>query len=90
MELWHPCGTLETAERAAMGEKLHPGARQSEGVASAPLRYHRVLQGALQGRQLAFTFPSAPDPLFKASKAPFLTLRVATLSGAPCQALLDR
>ena len=28
-------------------------------------------------------------PLFKASKAPFSTLRVATLSGAPCQAPFD-
>ena len=38
--------------------------------------YHRVLQGApLRERQLYFTFPSAPDPLFKVSKAPFLTLR---------------
>ena len=52
---------------------------------------HRVLQGARpRGRQLYFTFPSAPDPLFKASKAPFLTLRVATPSGAPCQAPLER
>ena len=33
-----------------------------------------------RGRQLYFTFPGAPDPLFKASKAPFLTLRVATPS----------
>ena len=40
---------------------------------------HRVLQGAPpRGRQLYFAFPSAPDPLFKAAKAPFLTLRVAT------------
>ena len=38
---------------------------------------------------LLLSFPSAPDPLFKASKAPFLTLRVATPSGAPCQAPLD-
>ena len=45
--------------------------------------------GAPEGRQLYFTFPSAPDPLFKASKAPFLTLRVATLSGARRQAPLD-
>ena len=51
---------------------------------------HSVLQGARQrGRQLYFTLPSAPDPLFKASKAPFLTLRVATPSGAPRQAPLD-
>ena len=42
-----------------------------------------------RGRRLYFTFPSAPDPLFKGSKAPFLTLRVATLSGAPCQAPLE-
>ena len=40
---------------------------------------HRILQGAPPtGRQLYFTFPSAPDPLFKASNAAFLTLRVAT------------
>ena len=40
---------------------------------------HRALQGHPQGgRQLYFTFPSAPDPLFKASKAPFHTLRVKT------------
>ena len=42
----------------------------------------KVLQGAPpRGRQLCFTFPGAPDPLFKASKAPFLTLRVATTRG---------
>ena len=39
-----------------------------------------------RGRQLYFTCPGAPDPLFKASKAPCLTLRVATPSGAPRQA----
>ena len=40
---------------------------------------HRVLQGATpRGRQLYFTFLSAPDPLLKASKAPFLTLRAPT------------
>ena len=51
---------------------------------------HRLLHGAPpRGRQLYFTFPSAPDPLFKSSKAPFLTLRVATLSGAPRQAPLE-
>ena len=51
---------------------------------------HRVLQGGgPKGRQLCFTFPSAPDPLFKASKAPFLTLRVATPSWAPRQAPLE-
>ena len=45
---------------------------------------HRVLEGAPpRGRQLYFTFPGAPDPLFKASKAPFLALRVATPSGHP-------
>ena len=48
---------------------------------------HRVLQGVPpRGRQPYFTFSSAPDPLFKASKAPFLTLRIATPSGAPRQA----
>ena len=52
--------------------------------------FHRVLEGAPpRGRQLYFTFPSAPDPLFKASKAPFLTSRVATPSGAPRQAPLE-
>ena len=33
---------------------------------------------------------ATPNPLFKASDAPFLTLRVATLSGAPHQAPLDK
>ena len=52
--------------------------------------YHRVLQGAPpRGRQLYFTCPGAPDPLFKASRAPFLTLKAATPSGAPRQALLE-
>ena len=40
-------------------------------------------------RQLYFTFPSAPDPFFKTSKAPCLALRVATPSGAPLQAPLE-
>ena len=54
--------------------------RQNEKKSLQP---HRVLQGApLRGRQLYFTFASASDPLFKASKAPFLTLRVASPSGA--------
>ena len=53
-------------------------------------RIHRALQGAPPtGRQLYFTFPSAPDPFFKVSKAPFLTLRVATPSGAARQAPLE-
>ena len=34
-------------------------------------------------------FPSAPDPLFKVSKAPFLASRDATPSGAPRRAPLD-
>ena len=52
---------------------------------------HRVLQGAPpRGRQVYFTFQSAPGPLFKASKAPFLTLRVATPSGHPRQAPLEK
>ena len=51
---------------------------------------HRILERAPpRGRQLYFTFPSAPDPLFKVSKVPFLTLRVATPSGAKDQAPLD-
>ena len=55
-----------------------------------PRIVHTVLQAAPpRGRQLHFTFPSAPDPLFKASRAPFLTLRVATSLGAPRQAPLD-
>ena len=33
-----------------------------------------------KGRPRYFSFPSAPDPLFKGSKAPFLTLRVAAPS----------
>ena len=49
------------------------------------------LQGAPpRGRPLYFTFPSAPDPLCEASKAPFPTLRVSAPSGAPCQAPLER
>ena len=45
--------------------------------------FHRVLHGAPpKGRQLYFTFPSAPEPFFKAPEAPFLTLRLATPSGA--------
>ena len=37
---------------------------------------HRVFRGHPRwGRQLYFTCPSAPDPLFEASKAPFLALR---------------
>ena len=52
--------------------------------------HHRVLQGAPPpGRHLYFTFPSTPDPLFKASKAPFLTSKVAIPSGAPRQAPLE-
>ena len=52
---------------------------------------HRVLQGVPpRGAQLYFSFSSAPDPLFKASKAPFLTFRVATPSGAPRQAPLEK
>ena len=42
------------------------------------------------GRQLYLTSPRAPDPFFKASKAPFLTLRVATPSWAPRQAPLEK
>ena len=48
---------------------------------------HRVLHGAPpRGQQLYITVPSAPDAVFKASEAPFLTLRVATPSWAPHQA----
>ena len=51
---------------------------------------YRALQGAPpKGRQLYLSFPSALDPLFKASKAPFLTLRVAAPSGALRQAPLE-
>ena len=35
------------------------------------------------GQQLYFAYPSAPDPFFKVSKAPFLTIRVATPWGHP-------
>ena len=49
--------------------------------------HHRVLQGVpLRGRQLTSLFQVLQTPLLKASKAPFLTLRVAAPSGAPCQA----
>ena len=49
-----------------------------------------VLQGAPRvGDNFTSTFPSAPDPLFKAFKVPFLTSRVATPSGAPRQAPLE-
>ena len=59
-------------------------------VSAIFLDFHRLLQGTPpRGRQLYFTFPSALDPLFKASEAPFLTLRVATPSGAPRQAPLE-
>ena len=46
--------------------------------------------GAPQGATSLIHFSSAPDPFFKASKAPFLTLRVATPTGAPRQAPLDK
>ena len=45
--------------------------------------------GAPEGATTLLHFSSAPDPLFKVSKAPFLTLRVATPSGAPRQAPLE-
>ena len=46
-------------------------------------RNHGVLQGAQpRGRQLYCTFPSAPDPLFKASKAPFLSENFRLLQGS--------
>ena len=52
---------------------------------------HRFLQWVPQrGRQLYFTSPSAPDPLFRGSSAPFPTLRVATPSAASRQAPLER
>ena len=47
--------------------------------------FKNIKAAPLRGRQHYLTFPSAPDPSFKASKAPFLTLRVATVLGAPCQ-----
>ena len=68
-------------------KQKHDAGRDSQPHPRQRLNSHRVLQGAPpRGRQLYFTFPSAPDPLFKASKAPFLTLKVATPSGAPHQA----
>ena len=42
-----------------------------------------------EGDNFTSPFPSAPDLLLKASKAPFLALRVATASGAPRQAPLE-
>ena len=47
------------------------------------------LRGSPEGATTLLHFPSAPDPSLTASKAPFLTLRVATPSGAPHQALYD-
>ena len=47
-------------------------------------------QAPPKGATTLLPLASAPDPLFKASKAPFLTLRIATLSGAPREALLER
>ena len=61
---------------------------QNSRQTSLPNR--RVLQGAApEGATTLLHLSSAPDPLFKASKPPFLTLRLATPSGAPRQALLD-
>ena len=45
--------------------------------------------GAPEGATTLLHFSSTPEPLFKASKAPCLTLRVATPSGAPRQAPLE-
>ena len=50
---------------------------------------HRVLQGALPGATTCLHFSKCSRPFFKASKAPFLTFRVATPSGAPRQAPLE-
>ena len=52
------------------------------------LKLYKIIGGAPEGPITLLRFPSAPDPLFKASKAPFLTRRVATPSGVPCQAPL--
>ena len=62
------------------------------------LRFGKMLQQFMEffrgrprgGATTSLHFPSAPDPLVEASKAPFLTLRVATPSGAPCQAPLEQ
>ena len=72
-------------------EKIrHDNLRQTSRQFIGNPKCHRVLEGAPpRGRQLYFTFPSAPDPLFRTLKAPFLTLRVATPSGAPRQAPLE-
>ena len=77
--------------RTLSSEKSAPIKIKSALPPPPPKPNHRVLQGAPpRGRQLYFTFPSAPDPLFKALKAPFLTLRVVTPSGAPRQAPPER
>ena len=48
-------------------------AKTSEKVQKKIGKVHRALQGGPpKGRQLYFTLPTAPDPLFKASKHPFL------------------
>ena len=70
--------------------QIHRARNSLKAIQNYP-QNHRVLQGApSRGQQLYFTFPSAPDPLVEASKARFLTPRVATLSGAPRQAPLDK
>ena len=59
------------------GQEQHPGAENQDS------------QHMLNQARGSFPDSSAPDPLFKASEAPFLTLRVATPSGAPREAPLD-
>ena len=54
-----------------------------------PPFFIEFLGGAPEGATTLLHFSSSPDPLFKASKAPFLTLRVATPSGAPREAPRD-
>ena len=58
---------------------------------SGPFVFRRVLQsGAPEGAKTLLRFSMCSRPFFfEASKAPFLTLRVATPSGAPRQAPLS-
>ena len=87
---------LQTTSTQTITEKIQKchlptHARKREKTAEKYQTINGVLQGAPpRRRQLYFTFPSAPDPFSKASNPPFRTLRVATPSGAPCQAPLEQ
>ena len=74
-------GWLEVDQELDMGCQLLTRTSQCWNCRGPPCSSHRVSSSVGEG--------SAPDPLFQAWKAPFLTLRVTTLSGAPCHAPLE-